>query len=116
MCGISLSQISALSAVVGCMASPQIGYDPNTGTTASEERFRSNEIVYRIECPEGTESCLRRAEAICQGEFLLVSPRAKGPLIQVYLGGRIQTLNTTNPYLVRAACRAPTAESWPPGK
>lgn len=107
MCSNSL--FLALSGLVGCMASPQAGYDPNTGTMAAEERFGANQVVYRIECPEGTESCIRRAEAICQGDFLMVSPRSRGPLVQVYLEGRIQTLNITNPYLMRVACSVPPA-------
>ncbi len=105
MCLNALAQASWLSAALGCAATPQLGYDPNSGTTVKEERLYTKEVGYRIECPDGTESCLRRAEAICQGHYKIVGPEHKAPPIQVYIDGRIQTLNSLNPYLVHVVCK-----------
>jgi hypothetical protein len=106
MCANLWAQASWLSAVIGCVAAPQLGYDPTSGTTAKEELLYTKEIGFRIECPDGTESCLRRAEALCQGPYKMVAPKHRTPLIQVYLDGRLQTLNSANPYLIHVACKA----------
>jgi hypothetical protein len=104
MCADFCAQALFSAAVVCAAPAPILGYDPATRTTATQQRLHAKEIGYRIECPDGTESCLRRAEAICQGGYTLIGPRRKVPPIQVYLDGKIQTLNAGNPYIVHMVC------------
>lgn len=104
MCANLLAQASWFSVLFGCATPPLLGYDQHTGTTVREERLQNKEAAYGIACPHGTESCLRRAEAICQGRYKVVNPQNAGPSIQVYLDGRIQTLNAVNPYFIHVSC------------
>ncbi|MGA9566195.1 MAG: hypothetical protein WBS19_11775 [Candidatus Korobacteraceae bacterium] len=90
--------------LTGCVASPELGYDPWSGTFASEIRLYRSEIAYKITCENGTRFCLKRAEAICGGRYLIAGWPSKSPRAQVLLNMRIETVNTDNPSIIRIVC------------
>ena len=90
--------------LTGCVASPELGYDPWSGTFASEIRLYRSEIAYKITCENGARFCLKRAEAICGGRYLIAGWPSKSPRAQVLLNMRIETVNTDNPSIMTIVC------------
>ena len=89
--------------LTGC-ASSQLGFDPATGTFASEIYLYRTEIAYKITCENGTRFCLQRAEAICAGRYLIAGWPSKSPRVQALLDMRIETVNTDNPGVIKIVC------------
>ena len=89
--------------LTGC-ASSQLGFDPATGTFASEIYLYRTEIAYKITCENGTRFCLQRAEAICAGRYLIAGWPSKSPRVQALLNMRIETVNTDNPSIIKIVC------------
>jgi hypothetical protein len=90
--------------LTGCMASSQLGFDPETSTVASQIRLYRSEIGYEITCVNGTRFCLQRAEAICAGRYLIAGWPSNSPRAQVLLNMRIETVNTDNPSIIKIVC------------
>ena len=90
-------------ALMGC-ASPQLGYDPVTGTAAVPAKLPRGLPGFRITCPRGTETCVRRAEAICRGRFSIGGWPQKSPRVQALIDTEIKLVNTDNPNLIYIVC------------
>lgn len=90
--------------LTGCYAAPELGFDPWSGTNASQIRLYRSETAYKITCENGTRFCLRRAEAICGGRYLIAGWPQKSPRAQVLLDMRIETVNTDNPSIIKIVC------------
>ena len=90
--------------LTGCVASPELGYDPWSGTLAYPIHLYRSEIGYKITCENGTRFCLKRAEAICGGRYLIAGWPRKSPRAQVLLDMRIETVNTDNPSIITIVC------------
>ncbi len=90
--------------LTGCYAAPELGFDPWSGTNASQIRLYRSETAYKITCENGTRFCLRRAEAICGGRYLIAGWPSKSPRAQVLLDTGIETVNTDNPSIIKIVC------------
>jgi len=90
--------------LTGCYASPELGFDPWSGTVASQIRLYRSEIAYKITCENGTRFCLQRAKAICGERYLVAGWPQKSPRAQVLLNMRIETVNTDNPSIIKIVC------------
>ncbi len=91
--------------LTGCVASPELGYDPWSSTVATQIRLYRSQVGYEITCVNGTGSCLQRAEAICGGRYLMAGWPSKSPRAQVLLEHwRIETVNTDNPSIIKIVC------------
>ncbi len=90
--------------LTGCYASPELGFDPWSSTVASQTRLYRSQVGYEITCVNGTRSCLKRAEAICGGRYLIAGWPSKSPRAQVLLDTGIETVNTDNPSIIKIVC------------
>lgn len=95
-----LAESLAPALLLGGLVSAQLGFDPWTGTDATPARGAALEI----RCSRGTEYCLQRAEALCNGPFRVVGSPYKSPRVQALLGWRLVPVNTDNPFAIRVLC------------
>jgi len=104
--GLTALALSALGIILeGCAASAQLGFDSATNTIALETRLYDKEMGYKIICDQGTEFCMIRAEAICGGpNYSIVDRPSESPPVQALVNGRMVTLNTSNPHILKIVC------------
>ena len=90
--------------LTGCVASPELGFDPWSNTLAIPIYLYRGTNGYEITCVKGMRFCLQRAEAICDGRYLIAGWPQKSPRVQAYLYTRIETVNTDNPNIIKIVC------------
>lgn len=92
-----------------CTELAQPGYDAATATTATEVQLARGERAYKITCNQETQLCIRRAEAICAGNYRMIDDPHRRPRAQAFVDGKIVTVNTDNPSTIVIACHRPPA-------
>jgi hypothetical protein len=87
-----------------CLAQ-ELAYDPWTGTTAWPERVEGGGAAFRIDCPRKTATCLQRAQALCNGRYLIGGSPEKSPRVVALTDwGRLAAINTDNPNVIHIRC------------
>ncbi len=80
-------------------------YDPGTDTTAWPERVRGGGTAFRIDCPRKTAMCLRRAQELCGGRYLIGGSPSNSPRVMALTDwGRLAVINTDNPSVIHIRC------------
>jgi hypothetical protein len=111
MCSLIGLAIALGMSTSDCPELAQSGYDEATATSATEVRLAKGETGYKITCNQETQLCVRRAEAICAGNYRMIDDPHRRPRAQAFIDGRIVTVNTDNPSTILVACdRPPTAK------
>jgi hypothetical protein len=87
-----------------CMELTQPGYDATTSTSATEIGLSRGEKGYKITCNQETQLCIRRAEAICAGNYRMIDDPVRRPRAQAFIDGKIVTVKTDNPSSIIVAC------------
>jgi hypothetical protein len=83
----------------------ELAYDPWTGTTAWPERASGGGPAFRIDCPRKPATCLQRAQALCDGRYLIGgSPQKSPPVVALTDWGRLAAINTDNPGVIHIRC------------
>ena len=104
MCNLSGLAIALGISMSDCTELAQPGYDATTATTMTEIRLAKGEPGYRITCNQETQLCIRRAEAICAGQYRMIDDPHRRPRVQAFVDGKIVTVNTDNPSSILIAC------------
>ena len=87
-----------------CAELAQTGYDSTTATFATEIWLSRSEKGYKITSNQETQLCIRRAEAICSGNYRMIDDPLRRPRAQAFIDGRIVTVKTDNPSSITVAC------------
>jgi|GEM_PF-1759336 len=109
MCSLSGLAIALGMSMSDCTEMARPGYDSTTATTMTKIRLARGEQGYKITCNQETQLCIRRAEAICAGQYRMIDDPHRRPRAQAFVDGKIVTVNTDNPSSILIACIRPPA-------
>jgi hypothetical protein len=79
-------------------------YEGWTATSAWPERSADGATAYRIDCPRATANCLHRAEALCDGRYLIGGSPQNSPRVQALTAWGPAVVNTDNPGVIHIRC------------
>ena len=105
MCAMTSLAVFLGMSVSGCPESAHLGFDSATSTNASESMLKDGRRLITITCNQETQLCIRRAEAICNANFDYVDAPNKRPRVQAFVDGKIVTVATDDPSVIRVVCR-----------